>query len=405
MKIAPQSEIEAEIESRSESKVESKIGSEVVVLILAGGRGERFWPRSTKQKPKQLQEIYSQKTLLAETLERARLLTTEGNIFIGCSAHFREAILRRHPEFSTEFSLGSIEEFSEKGFIIEPEGRNTAPMIALAALELERRFPGAIHVVMPADHYITPPEDFVKTLKKAIQSARNNFLVTLGIPPRSPDSQYGYIQAAEAEETEKNSKSRKDRGTAARKILSFTEKPDRETAKKYLAQGNYFWNSGIFIWPGRLILSEFEEHAPHILNPLKDAQDKPQKLSLNFKQIPKLPIDIAIMEKSSKAAMITAKFQWDDLGSWTSLERVLKKDSKGNILFTRQDKGMRFASLESSNNIIAVDEGLAAFLGVQDIILVQEGKVIFLAQRKSLDKMKEFLEQMRKNPALQEYID
>ena len=360
-------------------------GREVVVLILAGGRGERFWPRSSKQKPKQLQEIYSQKTLLAETLERAQLLTREEHIFIGCDAHFQKAILKRHPELS------------KQAFIIEPQGRNTAPMIALAALELEKRFPGAIHVVMPADHYITPQVDFIKTLKKAIQTASKNFLVTLGIVPKFPNSQYGYIQAGEVIE--------KGKEPGTRKILSFTEKPDKATAEKYLAQGDYFWNSGIFIWSGKLILSEFQKLAPEIIAPLKAAMGNPRKFMLNFKQIPKLPIDIAIMEKSSNAAVVTADFQWDDLGSWTSLERVLKKDAKGNIFFTRQNKGTHLASLESSGNIIALDQGLVALLDVQDLVLVQEGKIIFVAQRKSLDKIKEFLEQMRKNPSLQEYLD
>ena len=248
--------------------------SEVLVLILAGGRGERFWPRSSKQKPKQLQEIYSEKTLLEETLERARLLTKKEWIFIACDAHFQKTILKRHPELSKE------------AFIIEPEGRDTAPIIALAALELERRFPQAVHILMPADHYIIPPEKFTKTLESAIKMARKNFLVTLGIVPKSPNSQYGYIQAGEKLEKE-SQKDKEDKGEeklVARKILSFTEKPDMATAEKYLAQGNYFWNSGIFIWPGKLILSELQQHAPEIVNPLKNSLENSRNKSSKSKE-------------------------------------------------------------------------------------------------------------------------
>ena len=367
--------------------------SEVIVLILAGGKGERFWPRSSKEKPKQLQEIYSEKTLLAETLERARLLTKKERIFIGCDSHFRNLILEKHTELSKE------------AFIIEAEGRNTAPMIALASLELEQRFPGAVHVIMPADHYIHPPEKFARTLEKAIQTAQKNFLVTLGIVPKSPETQYGYIQAGKALEKEA-----KEKAFAAKNILSFTEKPDKDTAEKYLAQGNYFWNSGIFIWRGKVILGEFQKHAPEIINPLKDffrnAENSKNEgaLGLSFKKLPKLPIDIAIMEKSSNAVVIPADFHWDDLGSWTSLERVLPADREGNIFFQRKEKEADFSSLESSNNILAVDDGLIALLGVKDLVIVREGEVLFVAQREALDRVKEFLEKMRKNPSLQKYV-
>ncbi len=363
-----------------------------LVLILAGGKGERFWPRSTTDKPKQLQCIYSDKTLLEETLTRARLLTTKERIFICCSKAFQKSILKRHPNMRRQ------------SFILEPQGCNTAPIIALAALQLEERFPGSVHVILPADHYVAPPDAFCASIQAAIQAAQRRLLLTIGIRPLRPETQYGYIQAGGLLE-----------GLNAQKIVAFTEKPKLATAQEYLATGAYYWNSGIFVWAGDVILEEFRKHAPDILEPIETAFVPRYKgfwrhkaflhrLATAFTKIPKLPVDIAILEKSSRLAMVPAAFRWDDLGSWTSLERVLDAaDGNANILFSRHNQ-TQIATLQSSSNIVAVDKGLVALLGVKDLVIVQEGDVLLIAQRDSLDSIKELVGQARQNPSLQKYI-
>ena len=366
-----------------------------IVLILAGGKGERFWPRSQADKPKQLQCIYSDKSLLEETLKRARLLSkSKKRIFICCSSTFRRAIIKSHPYIASY------------PFIIEPQGCNTAAIIALAALHLERRFPGAIHVVLPADHYVAPPEAFCKTVKTAMTAAKRQLLLTIGISPKRPETQYGYIHSGE-----------KIEDLDAYKIHAFTEKPNLNTAQKYLAKGGYYWNSGIFVWSGNTILQEFRKHAREIYEPIASAFVHKglfrqglfrRRLKRAFEQeIPILPVDVAILEKSSSLAMVPASFQWDDLGSWTSLERIMSPvDSAGNILFSRRKQG-HLSSLESHDNIVALDQkknkGLVALLGVRDLVIVQEGDVLLVAKRNALDKMKELVKQVRENPSLQKY--
>ncbi len=357
-----------------------------IVVILAGGKGERFWPRSRKKRPKQLQSIYSQKTLLEETIERAHLLTTSDRIFIGCNPFFRDAICEVHPNLS------------ESGFIIEPEGRNTAPMIALASVVLNEKFPEGenIQIILPADHYISPSEQFVETMQKAMEAARKNFLVSLGITPKRPDTQYGYIHSGEDIQN----------CSGVQKILSFKEKPDISTAKEYFSSGNYFWNAGIFVWSSKTILKEFYAHASEMIEPLLSVykeQGQGDELARVFSNIPAIPFDIAIMEKSRRTAVVPAYFRWDDLGSWTSLERILEKDIQGNVLFSRQNTHL--LGIDSQNNIIATDQGLVALLGVEDIVLVQEEDILFVARRDSIDRIKELLVSIRENTSLQKYLD
>ena len=368
-----------------------------VVLILAGGKGERFWPRTSAKQPKPLHKIYSSKTLLEETWQRASSLTSSERIFIGCDLQRKQAILKSHPKIP------------KSSFIIEPQGRNTAAIIALATLELENRFPKAIHIVLPADHYITSLTAFQISVKKAIQIAQKNFLVLLGVTANHPTSQYGYIHAG-----------KRIADLSAKQVLAFKEKPTLRTAKKYLQQGNYFWNSGIFIWDGQSILSEFALHAKQILEPIESAlkprknstvrvfnklDSKKQRLSRAFQKIPNLPIDVAILEKSNKLAMVTARFTWNDLGSWDSLDFLkptINRDINGNLMLVRSKT--KLASLESTGNIIAIDNGLVALLGIENIVAVQGKEVLFLAHRKYLPRLKEFLRQMNKNPSLQKYL-
>ena len=351
------------------------------IIILAGGKGERFWPRSTRRKPKQVQKIYSQKTLIEETIIRARFITNKENIFIVCDPSFKQIICKYHPQYKNELN-----------FIIEAIGANTAPAIALATIEIEKLFPDSMYLVMPADHYISQKSIFKKTIQKAIKIAAKKYLVTLGIIPTSPCEEYGYIKTGKDIKRDK---------ITAKKVIHFKEKPNKSIAKKYLAQGDYFWNSGIFIWSAKVILEEFHKHAPEIIKVIKSSKAK--KLSSTFKKLPQLSIDFAIMEKSKQILLLPASFHWNDIGSWESLHNLLAKDKSKNVLLS--NKGTQLTQRFSKNNIIAVDKGLVALIGIEDVVLVQENDIIFLAKRDKLGEIKNYLNQLTKNPALQKYID
>ncbi len=350
-----------------------------IVLIMAGGKGERFWPRSRESHPKQLRKVYSNKTLLEETILRARTIADAKDIYIGCNAELKKAILKTH-------------KFPKDNFVVEPEGRNTAPIIALAALQLEKKFPGRTHVVLSADHFIAPPAEFKKTMKVALETAERGFLVTLGVKPSRPETGYGYIAAG-----------KQLWDTGALMINSFVEKPDQRRAMSYIKKKNYYWNSGIFIWKGSLILSEFENHAPEVLNPLKKSFNSAAALKKNFSKVPKTPIDIAIMEKSGTIAMVPATFTWDDVGSWLSLERIVPEADGGNTLVASDSKTKLF-SKNSEGNIVLSGRKLVALLGVKDVIVVEEDDLLFVASRDGVGDIKEMLAEFRKNPALQKYL-
>ncbi len=357
---------------------------EPVVLIMAGGRGERFWPRSTRKNPKQLQKVYSDRTLLQETFERARNLTDGARIFIGCNADLREAILDSHSEFGPD------------QFVVEPEGRNTAPIVALAALQLEHRFPGAIQIILSADHYVAPLTEWNATLRKAVTVAEAGWLVTLGVRPSRPETGYGYIEAGEPLD--------EPRDAGAFRIRRFIEKPDLGRAHEYFQHASFFWNSGIFIWSGARIIEEFRAHAPAIIGPLeKDGNfNSPGALAAVFPSLPELPVDVAIMEKSNRIAMIPASFTWDDVGSWLSLERIVEGDELGNVLVGDED--CRLFTRDATGNIIVVGHKLVALQGVANLVVVEQGDVLYVANRDTVGDIKTLLAEMKKNPSLQSHL-
>jgi mannose-1-phosphate guanylyltransferase len=352
-----------------------------VVLILAGGKGERFWPRSREKTPKQLQKVYSSKTLLEETLVRAKIITHISRIYIGCNASLKKSILASHKGLT------------DQNFIIEPEGKNTAPIVALAALQLEKKHPGAIHVILSADHYISSLDEFKKTIDKAESAAREGFLVTLGVRPSRPEIGYGYI------ESEGESPS-----VTYQRISSFREKPGISVAMEYLESGRHYWNSGIFVWTGKSILEEFDLHANYIIDPRRSALSRgPSALKAAFNELKSDPVDIAILEKSKKIVMVPASFTWDDVGSWLSLERICSADDRGNVFVKGSDISSLLAK-KSSGNIVSSSFGLVALLGVKDLIIVEDRDVLFISSRERSGEIKELIADMRKNPALQKYL-
>ncbi|MFB5650749.1 mannose-1-phosphate guanylyltransferase [Leptospira wolffii] len=347
-----------------------------VVLIMAGGKGERFWPRSRISTPKQLQKVYSKNTLLRETLNRAYTITTPDRIFIGTNATLKKAILAQERNFP------------ENNFIIEPEGKNTAPIIALASLHFREKFGDPVQVVLSADAWVNSDKEFAKSIQKALSETREH-LVLLGIKPNRPEVGYGYIASGKPTKH-------------GFEVKSFFEKPDYKTALKYIKKSNFYWNPGIFLWRTSLILEEFEAYSPKILKPLKDRFPfkKMGELGEAFKLLPSEPVDIAIMEKSSRIRMVEASFAWDDVGSWLSLERVLPGDTKGN-----RHIGKEILFYKSENNVTQTRKEFTALLGVKDIVVVEEEDVLFIASKEGIGDIKNMVAEIRKNKGLQKYTE
>ncbi len=345
------------------------------MLILAGGKGERFWPRSRESSPKQLQKVYSQKTLLRETIDRALTITDLSRIYIGTNSFLKKAILKMETRFPKE------------NFILEPEGKNTAPIIALASLFFEKKFGDPIQVVLSADAYVNPLSEFTTNIQESILVASES-LVLLGAKPNRPETGYGYLSVGSAQ------------GNGF-KVKSFHEKPDLKNAIKFIKKKNFYWNPGIFVWRTSVILSEFEKYAPYILNPLKKSFPFSKKEELNsvFKLLPSEAIDTAIMEKSTKIFMVKATFQWDDVGSWLSLERVMQGDSKNNFAI-----GKRSFHFKSTGNISLTKKAMIVFLGVDDLILVEEEDVLLISSKKGIADIKLLLAEFKKNKDLQKYL-
>jgi len=309
---------------------------DIYVVILAGGSGTRFWPLSRETCPKQMLQIVGEDTLLRQTVKRINGLVPPENIWI---------VTTEDMALNIRFHLESFGELAIKiKFIKEPIGKNTAPAIGLAAIHLNRLFPQSVMIVMPSDHAIPDREKFLSDLELAIQGAREDHLVTFGIKPGRPDTGYGYIKVQNASNIGRK---------GLYKVECFAEKPDLETAKKYLSDGRYYWNSGIFVWKTSKILSEIERYLPALYQTLKEIEsllfssDQPNKpdqpsipqseirnprWSTLYANLEPISIDYGVMERSSNVLMVPATFEWSDLGSWAALDEIITKDDDGNIL-------------------------------------------------------------------------
>ncbi|WP_000112580.1 sugar phosphate nucleotidyltransferase, partial [Leptospira interrogans] len=245
-----------------------------------------------------------------------------------------------------------------------------------------------LQVVLSADAWIHPVKEFTKTISKALEYTKEH-LVLLGIKPNRPEIGYGYIEAGKSTD-------------ACFAVKSFYEKPDVKTALKYIKKKNFYWNPGIFLWRTSIILEEFKTYSPKILDPLKERFPfkKAGELAAAFKIIPSEPVDITIMEKSSRIKMVEASFGWDDVGSWTSLERVMPGDELGN-----RHMGKTILFHKSSGNITQTRKEFTAVLGVNDLIVVEEEDVLFISTKSGIGDIKNLVSELRKNKTLQKYTE
>ena len=360
--------------------------SNLIAVIMAGGRGERFWPKSQCSLPKQLLPIAGARTMLQETVDRIRPLVAEKNIYIATG----ESLLKK-----VKSQLPSL---PEKNIISEPVGRNTAACIGLAAIKVEREHPRSTMVVLAADHLIRRGEKFLRIIRAGAGAAeKTGNLVTLGIKPARPETGYGYIKI-------KNQKSKiKSKKIQVCKVERFVEKPDERKAKEFLSSGNYYWNSGMFIWTTESILKAIEEHMPELfkgLETIKDFLGTPREGEVArqvFQGLESISIDYGVMEKARNVVLIKADIPWDDVGSWLAMERIHPKDDKGNVVLGK------FAGIDSSNCIIISDGHLVATLGVSDLIVVTTPDATLICSKDRAQDVKKIVKKLA-DKNLEEYL-
>ena len=356
-------------------------------IILAGGKGERFWPVSRESKPKQLLKLISDRTMLEETISRVESFVKNENILVVTGHDLKRLMKKETPALKNE------------NFIIEPVGRNTAPAIGLAAANIIGRFGDGLMFVLSTDHHIKPVGAFVKALKKAGRFAvKENRLVLLGIEPSRPETGYGYIEMGREIE--------KTKDYTICDVAFFKEKPNRLKAQEYYLDSKHLWNSGIFIWKASEILKEIEKYLPGLHSELKKyitvigTKKEKQVLREAFERIEAISIDYGVLEKSDSVAVLHAKFTWDDVGSYAALERILSKDRDGNII--AGDNTLFVDTYETT--IMNETPGLVVTFGVSDLVVVRAEDVVFIVHKTRIPEMRELLEKVKKRPELEKYL-
>lgn len=342
--------------------------SSLIPIILAGGKGERFWPLSRRQRPKQFLCLDgSDRTLLQATADRLQEVTeTWETIWVVTSALLADGVREQLPQLPPD------------NLLVEPQGRDTAPALAWATLEAQRRYgDNAVLGFFPADHWIGDRPAYRQTLRAASQlAAQRDAIVTLGIQPAYPAIGYGYIERGEPVGDYAQ--------LPAYRVSRFTEKPDRPTAESFLATGRYSWNSGMFVFRAGLVLSELNTYVPDIVEPIaakgREAYDK----------LPKISIDYALMEKTQLAHVIPADFGWDDLGDWNALERLLKGEAENVDLATHVGRDTQGAIVYASDR-----EEVVVTIGLEDIVIVRDGNVTLVAQKQRTQEIKQILKQLQ----------
>lgn len=346
----------------------------MTALIMAGGRGERFWPKSRKNMPKQFLSLTGDgKTMIQLTVERILPIINMEDIYISTNRDYEALVREQLPDIPAD------------NIICEPVGRNTAPCIGLGAVHISKKYEDAIMVVLASDHLIKYNRMFVNTLKDAAEIAENNSnLVTIGITPDYPETGYGYIKF--------NPNQCLERSFAVDK---FVEKPSLEVAKDYLASEEYLWNSGMFVWKVSSIMKKFHDLMPDIyqgLMKIREAFGTSSEASVLEKEYYKLPaisVDYGIMEKSKDIYTIPGTFGWDDVGSWLAVERIKKSNELGNIV------DGNVITIDSRNCIIEGGKKLIATVGIRDLIVVDTEDATLICDKECSGEIKKVLENLR----------
>jgi len=358
---------------------------DIRAVILAGGRGTRFWPLGRTARPKQFLRIAGPDPMLVETVRRVRpVIPARRMILVADAAQTRRArkLLPRLPKGS---------------FLVEPEARNTAPALMLATARVWLENPEAVVVVLPADHLIGEPAKFLRRLEAAVEAAaRANALVTFGIPPSFPATGYGYIR-------HNRGAGRRIAGTVFYPVLGFKEKPAAAQAAEYIAAGDHAWNSGMFLWRAGVFAGKLERFAPElmpawtaIVAALKSGSAA--KLKSAFRLAPAQSIDYALMEKADGVLVADGDFGWSDVGAWSTLAGIWPRDGAGNA-----SRG-EILALDAGNCVVWNPGRLTALVGVRDLVVVEAGDALLVCDAASDQKVKDVVEALKKTGRHQRYI-
>ena len=360
----------------------------VFAVIMAGGTGTRFWPRSREKTPKQLLEILGKGTMIQNTLKRLEHLIDVKNVFVVTNKIQRGLLAKQLPNIP------------EENILVEPVGRNTAPCIGLAALHVKRLDPSAVIVVLPADHVVENVEEFKRVLTLAVETAKeSNSLLTIGIQPTRPDTGYGYIQMFNEDGGHNPYFSR-----GVFRVKTFAEKPNLQTAERFLTSGDFLWNSGMFVWRVDVILAEIERCLPDLHAELKKIEatiagpNYPATLDLVYGLIRGISIDYGVMEKAKEVYVIPAEFGWSDIGSWDEVCRVSGKDDNGNSITGK------VIQKDTRNSYIYSSPGkVVATIGVDDLIVVNTDDALLICRRGSSQEVKEISDYLKRKQ-MTEYL-
>jgi mannose-1-phosphate guanylyltransferase len=357
----------------------------VYAVIMAGGVGTRFWPKSRKSNPKQFLNLFGETSMIQQTAERLQGFVEEKQVVVVTNKDYVSLV---------EKQLPSIEPMNIIG---EPVARNTAPCIASAAALLNKKDPESVMIVLPADHRIGSPNEFKRVLETAVETAKTQeSLVTIGIKPNRPETGYGYIHRTSDVKI-------KNLNHPVYRVQEFTEKPDQETAQEFFESGDYLWNSGIFIWKTSTILDAFKEHLPEIFveaEKLKKSDFKTEDVRRFYEACPPISIDYGIMEKAEKVHVIPGDFDWNDVGSWTAVHELSDKESEENSTV----KGKAIYVNSSGNYISTNGKKLVAFAGVDNVALVETDDAILVVNLDQAQDVKEIVEKLKENEETKKYL-
>lgn len=349
----------------------------LIPIILAGGKGERFWPVSRKKRPKQFLCLDgSGRSLLQATADR--LLELAGGwdkLWVITSAVIADGVKEQLPELP------------HSNILVEPEGKDTAPAVAWATLEVSKQHgEDAVLGFFPADHWIGDTQAYAQTLKaSAMLAEKEKAIVTLGIKPNYPATGYGYIEQGETKG--------EFGGLPVYKVSRFTEKPDRATAKSFIDTGKFSWNSGMFIFKAGVVLEELKKYSPEIIEPLKEKGESA------YSQLEKKSIDYALMEKTQLAYVLPANFGWDDLGDWNGVERLLKGDKENVELATHVSQDTSGAVVYASD-----DDEVIVTIGLKDIVIVRDRHVTLVVDKERTQDIKQIVKALQKDPKFEKLL-
>ncbi|ENZ30808.1 mannose-1-phosphate guanylyltransferase/mannose-6-phosphate isomerase [Clostridium butyricum 60E.3] len=343
----------------------------LTALIMAGGKGTRFWPLSTEEKPKQFLKLIGEETMIQMTVNRIKPIIPLERIFI-CTGRIYVKLVKEQ-----------IPDLPERNIIIEPEGRNTAPCIALSAMIIDRYYKNSNMVVLPSDHLIKVEDEFRNTILAAHNFIcnKNEAIITLGMNPTRAEVGYGYIKYSN-EILEVND-------FRVIKVDSFVEKPNLEKARKYLRAGVYLWNGGMFIWSIKNIINQIKMYSYNTYDALKNImvineEELQENINNNYERTEAISIDYAVLEKSKDVYVIPSNFGWDDVGSWESLDRYMDKDIAGNVLIGRSKV------VKANNNLVISSNNSVIVEGLSDIYVIENDGKVLVGHKSNIANVTEF---------------